>query len=285
MKKLLILLALPELKILKEKLSNKSFEVELAEYKDISVRLAGEESQFFCKSTNLREFDYVWLHAPWNTAELIYAISKYLDLYAVKHTTVTKAESKLSDLVIFSINRIPVPLTYFFPNIVLRSKIEILEKNFSYPFIVKQIRGSLGNGVYIVNNRDEFLKLVKDLNGDKYVAQYYIPNDFDYRIIVGNNKILSGEKRIRKSGEFRNSAFLGAKEIFLNIPDIPSEVQDHALRSAKALNLDWAGVDIVVDKTTNKSYVLEVNRRPGLAAGSSEIQACEDFIAAIKHKI
>ena len=106
-----------------------------------------------------------------------------------------------------------------------------------------------------------------------------------FLIIVGNNRVLSGEKRIRQNDEFRNNAYLGAKEVFLKISEIPIQVQELALKATKALDANWAGLDIVTDKETGKSYVLEVNRRPGLTEGSSEITACEQFITDIKNSI
>ncbi|KKQ04327.1 MAG: hypothetical protein US14_C0015G0012, partial [candidate division WS6 bacterium GW2011_WS6_36_26] len=59
------------------------------------------------------------------------------------------------------------------------------------------------------------------------------------------------------------------------------DVIDIAIRSAKALKLKWAGVDVVTDKDTGHNYILEVNRRPGLTEKSTEISAAYKYIKGL----
>jgi D-alanine-D-alanine ligase-like ATP-grasp enzyme len=60
---------------------------------------------------------------------------------------------------------------------------------------------------------------------------------------------------------------LGAKEEFMDIKKIPPKIKNVAIRAARALDIQIAGVDILIDKKGNL-WVLEVNRGPGLTYDS-----------------
>ena len=178
-KKILVFFPLPELKAVKKKLEDKSLSIELAEYSDVSMKLSGTNSQICYKSSDLKTFDYVWLLTKWAVTDVVFAVSLYLKYNSIRHTTTNCIQSKLSDIVTLSLNKISIPLTYFFyPNDVLCNKIKLLETDLHYPFIMKVIRGSLGNGVYLVKNVAEFSSLTSKFNDEhKYVMQKYIPNN------------------------------------------------------------------------------------------------------------
>jgi len=116
---------------------------------------------------------------------------------------------------------------------------------------------------------------------NKYIFQEFISNDFDYRVVVANNKATSVCKRTRVEDKYRNNVALGATEEFVNVKDTPQGVIDIAVGASRALKLNWAGVDVVTDNNTNKNYVLEVNRRPGLTEKSSEIVALYTYIKGL----
>ena len=45
---------------------------------------------------------------------------------------------------------------------------------------------------------------------------------------------------------------------------IMEEANDIAIKGARALDLDVAGVDICIEKITNQPWIIEVNRGPGI---------------------
>lgn len=103
--------------------------------------------------------------------------------------------------------------------------------------------------------------------------QQFIPNEYDWGVLVANGKVVAAEKSYPKDGEFRNNACNGAKEVFVDVKDCPDEVKEMATSAAKALDLKWCRSDIVVDKHTGKPYLLEVNRYPGITKGTDELKA------------
>ena len=109
----------------------------------------------------------------------------------------------------------------------------------------------------------------------------YSKNTFDYRVVISNGKSTSVCKRTRVTDKYRNNVALGASEDFINVKNVSKEILDLAVQSAKALKLNWAGVDVVTDTDTGRNYVLEVNRRPGLTVRSTEISAAYKYIKGL----
>ena len=256
--------------------------IDCARIADLLFEMTDSSIRISCKGKDLREYDFVWLQSPWAMIDVIYSISIYLDYNNIPHTHVNVAESKLSDFSLFSIHNISIPKTFFCSNKNFSEKCLYIGENLNYPVVIKDVKGSLGAKIFLAKNMEDFVSIVCTLDlKDKFICQEFIPNDFDFRIIVGHDKVLSGEKRIRQEELFRNNVFLGAKEEFLDITDIPEDVKELSLAAAKLLKLEWAGVDVVKSKETGKSYILEINRRPQLTAGTSEITAAEMFVRSI----
>jgi len=73
------------------------------------------------------------------------------------------------------------------------------------------------------------------------------------------------ERKVRTDeNEFRNNVALGAKEEFLDLNQIPGVLKQIAVKAADVLGYQISGVDVLVDKTTGKYWLLEANRGPGL---------------------
>jgi glutathione synthase/RimK-type ligase-like ATP-grasp enzyme len=125
--------------------------------------------------------------------------------------------------------------------------------------------------------------MLKELPKNKnYIFQKFIPNDYDWGILVAKGEVVSAERSFRPKGEFRNNACWGAREVFEKIDKVDDKVKQIAQKACAILKLDWGRADIVIDKITNMPYLLEVNRFPGMTAGSSEEKA---FYKYLKNKL
>lgn len=232
--------------------------------------------KFFLPHSVLSDYDFVWLHSGWSTRDITYALAMLLDYLNIPHNAVEEDHSKLTDYVAMALKEISLPKTYFARNQRLAKNYEKVIEYIGSPFVIKPCRSTWGKGVHLVKTKRQFLSIVKKLNKSRpYVCQEYIQNKFDYRVLVSYGKVVSCERRTRDSttAEFRNNAHLGAVEEFFPICELPKKVEELAISSAEALNLEWCGVDIVPDLEEEKFYVLEVNRNPGTTAGSTEVPA------------
>jgi glutathione synthase/RimK-type ligase-like ATP-grasp enzyme len=192
--------------------------------------------------------------------------------------------------VLFAQGNIPIPNTFFTNNKDLLKSVEQIEAICEYPLIVKDIRGLKGNFSVFINNRTELLEQSALLpKHRKFMYQQFIPNDFDWGVLVANNEVVSAEKSYRQAGsEFRNNTFIGATEVFVDVDLIPDNIKQIALQASSQLGLSWSRSDIIVDKFTDMPYIMETNRSPGLTSGTTEVTGArsylQEFITDVKNK-
>lgn len=129
-----------------------------------------------------------------------------------------------------------------------------IEKIIGYPVVVKQVFGSMGSGVYLAKNREELLTLRENLRSVPHLYQKFVGSGGrDIRVIVIGGKAIGAMERINRS-DFRSNLQLGGSGKKISLTDA---VKDLAEKAAKALGLDYCGVDILQDG--NKYLVCEVN--------------------------
>ena len=125
--------------------------------------------------------------------------------------------------------------------------------------IVKPLFGSLGAGMLRVNDRDLAYRIFSALEFGRYVyyIQKFIPHpNRDIRAFVIGNEVQAAMRRIGESWKTNVSA--GAR---VEPCELKGELEETALKSAKILGCDYAGVDMIENK--DEFYVAEVNAIPG----------------------
>ncbi|HAM37437.1 TPA: hypothetical protein DCP42_01840 [Patescibacteria group bacterium] len=269
--------------IIQEKLKLKDITLDTASIKDIIFEIIDGIITVDITGKDLKQYDYVWIQSGWNTTHMAYLLHLYLKSQNIPHNKTNSHNTKLSDIFSLAYKGVLVPNTYFHNGLKVEiQNINEIVKVCKLPCIYKTSLGSLGSNVFLVDREDKIKETIKK-NGkyNRYIFQQYIPNDFDYRVVIANGKSTSVCKRTRVTDKFRNNVALGASEEFIKVIDVPTDVIDIAIRSAKALKLKWAGVDVVTDKDTGHNYILEVNRRPGLTEKSTEISAAYKYIKGL----
>ena len=277
------LLCLPAVANIQEVIKRFSPPIRLTKgsFKNLIFTFQPKKIKILHNGFNLTNFSFVWLSSFWNDRDLAYAVKLYLDHSKIPATYVEKNTSKLTDHMIFGLNKIPAPDTFFINSHDIKNNLEQIKKICGYPLIIKDIKGSRGIfSEYIKNERKLKRKMKKLPRHKKYMLQKFIPNDYDWGVMVVNGKVVSGEKSYSCKNEFRNNACNGATETFIDIKEIPKAVKEMALKGTRALGLSWSRADIIIDKNTQKPYLLEVNRCPGITAGTTEIDGGYAFLAS-----
>jgi hypothetical protein len=278
--KLLILPSVPNLDQVVKKIS---FPVALTKgrFKNLEFIFKENEIKVLHKGIDLKDFSFVWLCSSWGSRDLAYAIQLYLDEYKIPNTQVEKGTSKLTDHMVLALNNIPAPNTFFIGRKDVQENLFQIKDVCGYPLVIKDIRGSRGAHSLIIENEAELLEKMKVLPKHKsFIFQQYIANDYDWGIMVANGVVVSGEKSYPCQGEFRNNTCNGAQEVFVDPTEIPQHIKDIAIKNSKLLNLSWSRSDIIIDKNTQKPYVLEINRLPGISAKTSEVEGAYKFLAS-----
>ncbi len=133
---------------------------------------------------------------------------------------------------------------------------EELFEGFNFPLIVKERIGSLGEQVYLLKNKDEFEQIKGKLSPNILIQEYlnYHYHE-DIRVYVVNHQVVGCTKRIGKENDFRANSFQGGT---MQEFKMDSEFISLASKISKILNLDYAGLDFILDNN-NKPIFIEAN--------------------------
>ena len=128
-----------------------------------------------------------------------------------------------------------------------------------FPIVIKEEFGSLGEQVYLANNELEAIDIIMKIHPPKrfIIEPYYENKGEDHRLYIVGDKVIGAIRR-KNPSDFRSNIELGGK----GYPYEPSEKEiELALKASKALNLDFSGVDILLDEK-GKPLICEVNSCP-----------------------
>lgn len=132
-----------------------------------------------------------------------------------------------------------------------------------YPFILKKLKGTQGNAVFLINDVDLAHKKIGKYIRKRhpFLIQQYISESkgSDLRCFVVGGKVVGAMRRTAANGDFRANIHAGGKGEAVRL--FPAE-QEMAVKAASLLKLPIAGVDIL--QSENGPVLLEVNSSPGL---------------------
>ena len=176
--------------------------------------------------------------------------------YAIEAT-----KDKLYAHQVFAEKGIPTPKTMLVKHPVNAS---LVDREIGWPAVVKIMAGSYGKGVYQVTSKSRFVDFIEFAHGIKtdeaIIVQEYVdtqPGE-DLRVFVVGDRVLGAMKRSSKDGSFKANITRGG--VGERYPVTP-EVEDIALRVARSLDLEVAGVDLLFGR--DGFLVCEANSAPG----------------------
>lgn len=155
---------------------------------------------------------------------------------------------------------VPVPKS-FASNDAARAFLEA--DNLGFPHIMKPVDGRGGSGVAYIKDEEECgdMTSVYGLFKKPVIVQEYLGGEGDVRVLVAGENVLGAVERRNAGGMHKSNATLGAETVALELDD---ELSDIALKSAKAIGLGVAGVDVIRDGGAYR--VIEVNASPAFSA-------------------
>jgi len=170
-------------------------------------------------------------------------------------------KDKLRTSQILSRSGLPIPNT-----MMVRLPIDdgLVENNIGFPCVVKVVTGSYGEGVYLCERKRDYKKLMEFIDniGNKktMIVQEYLGERVgeDLRVLVIGGKVIGAMRRTAPEGDFRANITNGGTGE--NFP-LTEEIEYLARETARALNLDIAGVDLLFDQ--RGFLVCEANSNPG----------------------
>lgn len=147
-----------------------------------------------------------------------------------------------------------------------------IEINFRFPVIVKRNSGASGIHVFLCQNLEEVktaLTTIFNIHHRHYdyvaIAQEYIVIKREYRAVFLDRKlILLYEKDISQATFIGNLSPLhwkGGQAKYISDPQIIAEIENFCQPIFQELNIDYTGLDIVVD-AHDQYWFIEANSHP-----------------------
>jgi len=131
------------------------------------------------------------------------------------------------------------------------------------PVVIKLLEGTQGVGVVLAETKKAAESVIEAFRGLKanFMIQEFIKEagGSDIRCLVVGDKVVAAMKRQGKEGEFRSNLHRGGMASLIKITP---EERSTAVRSAKVMGLNVAGVDLL--RSNHGPVVMEVNSSPGL---------------------
>ena len=131
------------------------------------------------------------------------------------------------------------------------------------PHVIKLIEGSQGNGVVLVESLSASRSVIEAFRGlyANFLVQEFIAEakGGDLRCFVVGDAVVAAMHRQAQPGEFRSNLHRGGQATAVKLNKLE---RDTALRAAKVMGLEVAGVDLL--RSRKGPVVLEVNSSPGL---------------------
>ncbi len=175
--------------------------------------------------------------------------------------SITKSRDKLHTLQLMAQHGVNIPVTSF-ANSFYDTK-DLIKIVSSAPLVVKLLEGTKGVGVVLAETNkaaESVINAFRSLKADILVQQYIKESKGqDIRCFVVGGQVVASMERVAQEGEFRANIHLGATARAIQITD---EERELAIKAAKIIGLDVAGVDMV--RSNSGPKLLEVNSSPGL---------------------
>jgi gamma-F420-2:alpha-L-glutamate ligase len=181
-----------EVERLVEEFEKQSVNIRVVNPQDVDIFVDRDDRKSIIVSGQQRKLpDFVLPRTGSGTTYFIKAIIRHMERLGV--TMINGSESidavkdKLYSQQILGQSNLPVPKTMLVRHPI---NLELIEKNLSYPMIVKTLSGSYGAGVFLVEDRKQFRQLMKmaEITKPSYniILQEFIQDSYgkDLRVLV-----------------------------------------------------------------------------------------------------
>lgn len=249
------------------------------------VYVVGEKTAIYdpVQNFDIADFDLVVFRTVGSQIENGIAAAHYLKSKRVAFIdsyVLTEGRGKLSCAFARNTEGLPSPQTIYAADHLMANAIR-QEKLFGYPFILKADFGKKGRNNFLIKSDAELTEAMGEASG-AMIAQEFIPNDGDYRILVLAGKVDIVMLRKGDGSSHLNNTSQGGTAELVDPASLPPQIIADAIKAAKVERLQVAGADVVIDKRSGKYYFLEVNRAPQIATGAFVDEKMQAYANMIK---
>lgn len=221
---------------------------------------------------DLRDFDFIFVKSWTRFSDVASAIGIYLNNthtnFDPKEITSFRSQGKVSELFLMWSRGLRIPNTLYSPG---NHRLEEMLKEHGQhkKMVVKAVGGSGGNANYLIQEVKELDSIYKQHKNTDFVAQDFIPNDSDYRLLILGQKVRLIIKRVREDvSSHLNNTSKGANATLVSLEEFSSELIKKSESLCSSMKRTVAGVDIMFDSETGEAYFLEINKSPQVGSGA-----------------
>ncbi|WP_342665754.1 hypothetical protein [Thermicanus aegyptius] len=206
-------------------------------------------ANMFREMDMIKQADIVLFPETWQVPALVYGLKK--TIFPSVETLQIGYSKVETTRALWAIAPQVVPYTEILAS-TPGNRAKVLE-SFPISFVAKENRNSMGRGVFLIRNEEEFYQYAQ--NNEVLYIQEYLPNDGkDLRICVVGDRIFTAYWRVGTDGEFLHNVACGGQ---LCYDFIPQDACELVLQLAKQLNINHAGFDVMI--SNGRIYILEIN--------------------------
>lgn len=271
--------------------THQKLQTEVYGFEDIVIFADSEGIRVFVGEIrkDIANYDFVFLKTRVQDAELAAIVAHYAKRHGIafadKAAILLATDTKIHQISLLAGHDIPLPQTIYMERNKWPKAYGELKNRLGVPFVFKDNSGTRGRNNYLVKSKKQFLEVCEQISNQKLqmVAQQYIPSGGYLRLVVmGNVVAVAMYRKVGAGGSHVYKKDLDGPAEEVNLKALPSKVQHIAIKAARILAIDIAGVDLIQDKNTRMWYCLEVNNSPQLVGGAfveKKIAALQQFIA------
>ncbi|ODS36405.1 MAG: alpha-L-glutamate ligase [Candidatus Altiarchaeales archaeon WOR_SM1_79] len=233
--------------------------------------------------------DFVLPRRGASTTYFALAVIRHLERLGVhvinSSQSIDTVKDKLFTQQILAQSGLPVPKTMLAKYPI---NIDLIEKQFGFPVIVKTISGSQGRGVFLCETKSSFEDLMLLINATRanvnLIIQEFIKTSKgrDLRVFVIGGRIVACMERKAMYGGFKANYSRGGE---VRKYETNQEIEWLSTESARILGLDIAGIDLLFDGEHYK--ICEANSAPGFKGVESccEISIPDEIYNFVKIRL
>lgn len=254
-------------KRLKEVARGRGHEVEVIKYRDCYASIEKNNPTVSYRGEDLAKFDAIIPRISANMTRYGTAILRQLEMQGVYSLTssiaISRARDKLRSMQLLAKAGVGIPKT-----VVSRNTTDIddlLEQLGGMPVIIKLAKGTHGNGVVLAETKKAAKSVLQALyltndDGTNILLQEFVKESAgtDIRAFVVGSRVVASMKRQSLDDDFRSNLHKGGEGTVIKLTE---EERKMAVRAAKAMGLNIAGVDLM--RSNRGPLILEVNASPG----------------------
>lgn len=254
-------------KRLVEEAKLRGHDVKVIKYRDCYASIERDNPTVSYRGEDLGKYDAIIPRIASNMTRYGTAIVRQLEMQGVytvsSSLAINRSRDKLRSMQVMAKAGVGIPKT-----VVSRNTMDIddlIEKVGGTPVIIKLARGTHGNGVVLAETKKAAKSVLQALylnneDGTNILLQEFVVESAgtDIRAFVVGGRVVASMKRQSLDDDFRSNLHKGGEGTIVKLTD---EEKKAAIKAAKAMGLNVAGVDMMRSKSG--PLILEVNASPG----------------------